>query len=113
MDRSWTLPAVVGLLALENVAVVGSLLFVRHAPPLVVLFLLVKFPVCASLMRRRPGAFLFLTLWESSTLVIAVINPSLTWPARLALAGSAAGGLALLGASLPLFPPVELPGRIP
>lgn len=109
MDRQWALPAAAAVLALENVGVLGGLMLLRGAPLAVEVFLLLKFPACLALLRRSHAAFLALTLWESFTLVIALMHPAMTWPPRLALMASSALGLTLLGLSLRLFPTVELP----
>ena len=108
-ERSWVLPAAAGLMALENIAVLGALLFLGSAPPLVPLFLLVKFPFCVALVQRRHGAFMMLTLWEATIFVIALINPALDPLPRLVLVGVSTLGLTLLGMSMPLFPPARLP----
>lgn len=109
-ERSWVLPAAAGVLAFENIAVLGALLFLGTAPPLVPVFMLVKFPFCVALVQRRHGAFMFLTLWEATTFVIALINPALDLAPRLALLAATVAGLTLLGMSMPLFPPARLPG---
>lgn len=108
MERSWTLPAAGAVTALENVGVIGALLFLGTAPALVPLFLATKFPFCIGLLQRRHGAFMLLTFWEATVLVIAVLNPAIDLAPRMLLAGSAAAALVLMGKSIPLFPEVRL-----
>lgn len=110
-DRAWVPAAAVGLLALENVGVLGALLFVKQTPALVLAVLLVKFPFCAGLLHRRHGAFMVLMLWEATTFTIAALNPALDLAPRALLLATSALGLALLGMTLPAFPPVHLPHR--
>lgn len=110
-ERAWALPAAAAWLALENAAVLGALLFLGSAPPLIPLFLLAKFPFCVGLLQRKHGAFLFLTFWEATLLVIALINPAMDLLPRLAILAGAALGLTLLGMSLRLFPETTLPQR--
>jgi len=109
-DRAWALPAAVGVLAVENVALVGALLFGRHAPAGVEVALFMKFPLCIGLLQRRPGAFLALMLWESLLVVIGLVNPSFSLLARLGVLTGGVTGLVLLGLSLSLFP-VQVPER--
>lgn len=104
LERGWALPAAVALLALENAALLGALMFLGSVPPLIPLFLLVKFPFCVGLLQRGHGAFVFLTFWEASLVVVALLNPALDPLPRLMLLSAAAGGLALLGMSLAVFP---------
>jgi len=112
-ERAWALPAAAAVLALENVGVLGALLLFGAEPPLVPLFLALKFPACVGLLQRRHGAFMLLTLWEAVTLVVAFINPVLDLAPRFAVAAGATLGLTLLGMSIRLFPEVELPRRAP
>lgn len=108
-ERAWALPAAAAWLALENAGVLGGVLFVGDAPPLIPLFLLGKFPFCIGLLQRRHGAFLFLTFWEATLLVVALINPAVDLLPRLAIIAGATLGLTLLGMSLRLFPETTLP----
>ena len=112
-ERAWALPAAVAVLSLENTAILAALLFLGSAPPLVLAFLLTKFPFCVGLLQRRHGAFMLLTFWEASILVIAIINPALDPAPRLLLLMSSAGGLSLLGLSIGLFPETHLPPTRP
>ena len=104
MDRAWAVPAAFGVLALENIALLGALLVAGRAPAGVEVALLMKFPLCVGLLQRRAGAFLALMLWESFILVLGLANPSLSLLARLGVISGAAAGLTLLGLSLAMFP---------
>lgn len=104
MDRQWTVGASAGLLSVENVAVLAGLLF-RHAPVGVLVLLLLKFPLCAALLRLRLAAVVVLILWESLTMCVALVNTSIYPPAGLALFGSSMAGSTLLALSLPLYAP--------
>lgn len=112
-DRAWALPAAAAWAALENAGILGALLFLGDVPPLIPVFLLAKFPFCVGLLQRKHGAFLFLTFWEATLLVIALINPAIDLLPRLAIVGGALAGLTLLGMSLRLFPETTLPERRP
>ena len=46
-----------------------------------------------------------LILWETMTMLVAVVNLSLAPPAQLALFASASAGSTLVALSLPLFAP--------
>lgn len=109
MDRQWTVAASAGLLALENVALLGGLLFSGDAPVFVVVLLLLKFPLCLALLRLQLFAVAILIMWESITLGVALINTSLTPLGQLALFVSAMTGSTLLALSLPLFAAARLP----
>ena len=51
MDRQWTVAAAAALLSLENVAVMGGLLFRAHTSVVLLGALLLKFPLCRALVR--------------------------------------------------------------
>jgi hypothetical protein len=110
VDRAWALPAAVGVLAIENVALLAALLFSGRAPTGVEVSLLIKFPLCIGLLQRRAGAFLALTLWESLLVVLGLVNPALSPIARMGVLAGGVAGLTLLGLSLSLFP-VRVPER--
>jgi hypothetical protein len=105
VERPWTLGAAAALGALENVAVLAGLLFAGSAPVMVLLVVLGKFPLCARLLRLSLGAVVILILWESFTLVVALVNTSLTLPGQVALFASAMTTSTLLALSVPLFAP--------
>jgi hypothetical protein len=68
----------------------------------------VKVPFCALLMRRSPGAWLALVLWEFTGLFAGVVAPRVPVVLRV-VEGSVAGSvLGLLVVSLPLFPRARL-----
>jgi len=93
MDRQWTVAGAAALLSLSHTSVV--LLGV----------LLLKFPLCRGLVRLRLGAAAILILWESLTMLAALVNLSLALPAQVALFLSASAGSTLIALSLPLFAP--------
>lgn len=103
MERQWTVAGAAALLSLENVAVIGGLLFRAHTSVLLLGVLFLKFPLCRALLRLRLGAAAILILWESVTMLVALVNLSLTAPAQLALFASASVGSTLIALSLPLF----------
>jgi hypothetical protein len=105
MDRQWTVAGAAALLSLENVAVIGGLLFRSHPSVVLLGVLLLKFPLCRGLVRLRLGAATILILWESLTMLAAMVNQSLAAPAQLALFLSASAGSTLIALSLPLFAP--------
>lgn len=105
MDRRWTVPASAGLLAMENVAVLAALLFRSGVPVMVLGLLLLKFPLCAALLRRRLAAVFVLIVWETVAMLVGLTNPSIAPPGQLALFGSALAGSTLLALSLPFYAP--------
>ena len=105
MDRQWTVAGAAALLSLENVAVICGLLFRAHTSVLLLGVLLLKFPLCRELLRLRVGAAAILILWESVTMLVALVNLSLAAPAQIALFVSASTASTLIALSLPLFAP--------
>jgi hypothetical protein len=105
MDRQWTLAAAAALLSLENVAVICGLLFRSHTSVVLLGVLLLKFPLCRALLRLRVAAAAVLILWESVTMLVALVNQSLAPPAELALFLSASVGSTLVALSIPLLAP--------
>jgi len=105
MDRQWTVAAAAALLSLENVAVICGLLFRSHTSVVLLGVLLLKFPLCRALLRLRVVAAAVLILWETFTMLVAVVNQSLAPAAELALFLSASAGSTLVALSLPLFAP--------
>ncbi|HEV7864212.1 MAG TPA: hypothetical protein VGR20_16000 [Acidimicrobiia bacterium] len=105
MDRQWTVAGAAALLSLENVAVLGGLLFRGHTSIVLLGVLLLKFPLCRALLRLRIGAAAVLVLWESVTMLVALVNLSIAPPAEVALFVSASTGSTLIALSLPLFAP--------
>ena len=92
MDRQWTVAGAAALLSLENVAVICGLLFRAHTSVVLIGVLLLKFPLCRGLVRLRVAAAAILILWESLTMLVALVNLSLAPPAQLALFLSASAG---------------------
>jgi hypothetical protein len=105
MDRQWTVGGAAALLSLENVAVICGLIFRAHTSVVLLGVLLFKFWLCRELVRLRLGAAAILILWESLTMLVALVNLSLAAPAQIALFLSASVGSTLIALSLPLFAP--------
>lgn len=105
MERQWTVGGAAALLSLENVAVICGLLFRAHTSVLLLGVLLLKFPLCRELVRLRIGAAAILILWESVTMLVALVNLSLAAPAQIALFVSASTASTLIALSIPLFAP--------
>jgi hypothetical protein len=106
--RGWTIPAAAGVAILEAVAL-ATVLAVRGTPSATffIVSLALKIPFCVLLLRRWAGAWLAVLLWELSGAFGAVVAPRIPVWLRLmevALAGSV---VALLIASLALFPRME------
>ena len=105
------LKAAGGLAAAETLMLIVVLAY-GSAPlaPYVIGALLLKLPFCYFVTQRRPGALMGLVVWELAGLLAALRSgPSLTL--RLSEAGLAVVVLALLFASVPLFPSVRLPDK--
>jgi hypothetical protein len=111
-DRAWTIPAAAGLAALEATAII-TVLIARgnRSAGFFVACSAVKYPFCVLLLRRRPGAWFALLLWELTGVFAAVVAPSIPVVLRLLELAMAGGVLALLAAGLSLFPRMELPER--
>jgi hypothetical protein len=105
MDRQWTVAGAAALLAMENVAVLCGLLFRAHTSVVLLGLLLLKFPLCRALLQLRLGAAAILIMWESVTMLVALVNLSLAPPAQVALFLSASICSTLIALSLPLFAP--------
>ena len=103
MERQWTVAGAAALLSLENVAVICGLLYRAHTSVVLLGFLVLKFPLCRALLRLRLSAAAILILWESMTMLVALVNLSLAPPAQVALFVSASAGSTLIALSLPLF----------
>ena len=105
MERQWTVAGAAALLSLENVALLCGLLFRAHTSVVLLGLLLLKFPLCRALLQLRLGAAAILIMWESVTMLVALVNLSLAPPAQVALFVSASIGSTLIALSLPLFAP--------
>jgi hypothetical protein len=106
------LAAAVGLAVFEVLGVVTvlGLRGVRSGPAWGVCVAL-KLPFCWALSRRHPGAWLAVALWELTGVFAALVAPRLPLVLRAAELAVAGSVVALLVASLPLFPHAELPHR--
>jgi hypothetical protein len=105
MDRQWTVAGAAALLSMENVAVLCGLLFRAHTSVVLLGLLILKFPLCRALLQLRLGAAAILIMWESVTMLVALVNLSLAPPAQVALFLSASISSTLIALSLPLFAP--------
>jgi hypothetical protein len=112
MERGWTLPAAAGLAAVETTVVIAVILYRGHRSfGFYILLLAVKYPICWLLVRRQAWAALTLLLWEPTIAAAAVFAPRIPLALRFVEVSFAAAVLALLVASLHLFPSPELPQR--
>ena len=110
--REWTLAAGAGLAALETTVLITVLAFGSYKfAPLLVVILAVKYIFCFGLLRRRPGAWMMLLLWEGTGLVVAVAKPGIPIFERSFEVAVALTCLVLLGAAASLFPSSGLPRR--
>jgi energy-converting hydrogenase Eha subunit E len=111
-DREWSLPAAAGLAALETTMLIAVIAFGSYrAAPALIGFLAVKYLFCWGLLRRRPGAWMALLLWEASGVIAALSKPGLPVIQRLLEVSVAGVCLVLLGAAASTFPSPELPPR--
>lgn len=109
-DRAWTLPTAAALGALEATALIAVWAFGgKRAAPLVIPLLALKYPFCVGVLRRRPGAWFGLLLWEAGGMLAALTSPRTALPVRLVELATASTVVALLVLALPLFPTVRLP----
>lgn len=108
--REWTLPAAAGLAALETTVLISTIAFGSYrAGPALIAFLTLKYAFCLGLLRRRPGAWMALLLFEATTAVAALTKPSLPLYQR-ALEGTVSlACIVLLAAAAALFPAPKLP----
>jgi hypothetical protein len=107
--RAWVLTAGVWLAVAETVALMVVLAF-SGAPlaPFVIGALLLKLPFCWLAGQRRPGALMGLFLWEFAGM-LAALRADASAVLRLGELAAALAVMALLLASVPLFPSVRLP----
>jgi hypothetical protein len=95
--------------AVAEVAVQIIVLTARGAlrvAPLRIVFLAAKLPFCYYALRRRPGAFLAVWLWEVAALIaVGSVRGALLW--RSLTAVFACTVMVLLGRAVSAFPPVE------
>jgi hypothetical protein len=108
--RSWVLTAGVWLAVAETLGLILAL-SLSGAPlaPFVIGALLLKLPFCWLTLHRRPGALMGLFLWEIGGVVAAMRADTASGVLRLTELAVAMTVMALLLASVPLFPSVRLP----
>lgn len=112
ITREWTLKAAAAVAAVEAAALMAIIASGSYrAGPLLIAFLALKFPFCRALLRRRPGAWMALMLWEASGAVAALARPGLPVPERLIELTVSVGCMVLLGLATALFPSPTLPPR--
>jgi len=112
VQEDWTLRMAAALAAVETtVLIVAVLIQGGVRAPLVVAALAVKYPFCLLAVRRGPGAFMGLLLWEVGGACAALAGKG--WPTELRVIELlvALTVIAFLIHSFRLFPPVELPPR--
>jgi hypothetical protein len=110
--REWTLAAAAGLAALETTVLITIIAFGSYrAAPALVFFLAIKYVFCWGLLRRRPGAWMALLLWEVAGVIAAIAKPGLPAVQRLLEVAIAGTCLGLLGAAASTFPTPKLPPR--
>jgi hypothetical protein len=108
--REWTLPAAAGLAALETTVLISVIAFGSYREgPLLIAFLALKYLFCWGLMRRRPGAWMALLLFEATTAFAALAKPGLPVYQRLLEESVSVGCIVLLSAAASLFPAPKLP----
>lgn len=78
--------------------------------PLRIVFLAAKVPFCLLALRRRPGAYLALWVYEIAALAAAV-GADGPWLPRLGFGAASILTMVLLGRASSAFPPVEWPSR--
>jgi hypothetical protein len=109
-DREWTVPVAAGLAALETTVLITVLAFGSYpAAPALIVFLALKYVFCLGLLRRRPGAWMALLLWEATGVFAALAKPGLPLVQRLLEVAVAGACLVLLGGAASTFPSRELP----
>ena len=78
--------------------------------PLRIVFLAAKLPFCYQALRRRPGPFLAVWLWEVGALIaVASVHGAVLW--RTVTAVVACAVMILLGRAVSAFPTVEFRAR--
>ncbi len=108
--REWTLPAVAGLAALETTVLISVIAFGSYrAGPALIGFLALRYLFCWGLLRRLPGAWMALLLFEVTTAVVALTKPGLPIYERALEEAVSVGCIVLLAAAATLFPAPKLP----
>ena len=108
--REWTLPAVAGLAALETTVLISTIAFGSYrAGPALIAFLALKYVFCLGLLRRRPGAWMALLLFEVTTALAALTKPGLPIYQRALEEMVSVACIVLLAAAATVFPSPKLP----
>ncbi len=108
--RGWILPAVAGLSALETTLLISIIAFGSYrAAPALIGFLCLKYGFGWGLLRRRPGAWMALLLFEATTAVVVLAKPGLPVYERTLEEILSVGCIVLLAASASVFPSPKLP----
>jgi hypothetical protein len=101
---------VAGLAALETTILISIIAFGSYpAGPTLIGFLSLKYLFCWGLLRRRPGAWMALLLFEGTLAVVAVTKSGLPFYERAIEESLSLGCIVLLAASASLFPTPKLP----
>jgi hypothetical protein len=108
--RAWVLSAGAWLAFAETLGLIVALSF-SGAPlaPFVIGALLLKLPFCWFTLQRRPGALMGVFLWEIGGVIGVMRAGTASGELRLVELAAALTVMALLLASVPLFPSVRLP----
>lgn len=108
--REWSLSAAAGLAALESTVLIAVITLGSYrAAPLLIGFLALKYVFIWGLLRRRPGAWLALFLFEGTTAFAAVAKPGLPMYERALEETVSLGCIVLLAAAAALFPTPKIP----
>lgn len=108
--REWTLPAAAGLAALETTVLISVIAFGSYrAGPALIGFLALKLVFCWGALRRRPGAWMALLLFEATAAVTALTKPGLPTYERALEEIVSVTCIVLLAAAATLFPSPKLP----
>lgn len=108
--REWTLTAVAWLAALESTVLIAVIALGSYrAGPLLIALLALKYVFIWGLLRRRPGAWLALLLFEGTTAFAAVAKPGLPMYERTLEESASLGCIVLLAAAAALFPTPKIP----
>jgi hypothetical protein len=109
-ERAWTLPAVAGLAALETTILISVIAFGSYrAGPMLIAFLALKYVFCIGLLRRRPGAWMALLLFEVTAAGAALAKPGLPLYQRALEETISVTCIVLLAMATTLFPSPKLP----
>jgi len=108
--REWTLPAVAGLAALETTVLISIIAFGSYrAGPALIAFLSLKYVFCLGLLRRQPGAWMALLLFEVTAAFAALAKPGLPLYERGLEEAVSVTCIVLLAVAATVFPSPKLP----